>query len=80
MHKLLYIGLAVWGGVGVVLFVWGAVLGALMMNNRLPPKPGESMFRVQPSFLTHDNPAAEYNEVGQRYRKKAIRLQLVFFA
>jgi hypothetical protein len=80
MRTLIYIGVALWIGFGVVLFFSILAFGALMMNNRLPPKPGESMFRVQPSYLTHENPAAEYNELGQRYRKKLIRLQLVFAA
>ncbi|HEY3677875.1 MAG TPA: hypothetical protein VGL45_04085 [Bradyrhizobium sp.] len=80
MRTFIYIGVALWIGIGIVLFFSILALGALMMNNRLPPKPGESMFRVQPSYLTHDNPAGEYNEAGQRYRKKVTWLQIVAFA
>ena len=76
MRVLVYVGVALWIGVGIVIAVWNFILSAQMMNHRVPrqwPLFGPRQF----SFQT--NPA-DYTEVGQQYRQKSIRAEIALLA
>ena len=75
MRVLVYIGLALWISVGVVIFVWNLILSAQMVNN-LVPKPEQRHLYGPRQFAFQTDPA-DYTELGQLYRKKAIRAELV---
>jgi hypothetical protein len=62
MRSLIYVGIALWIGLGFVLLVRFAVLSAQMTNHRVPDQ-GKL-------FYTR---SADYTEVGQQYRRKASR-------
>ena len=50
MRVLVYIGLAVWIGVGIGIFMWNFILSAQMMNHRMPkqwPILGRRRFSFQ---------------------------------
>ncbi|WP_407169658.1 hypothetical protein [Bradyrhizobium sp. ORS 111] len=76
MRVFVYIGVALWIGMGVIIWVWNMILPAQMVNN-LVPKPeqrhlyGGRQFQKDP---------ADYTEVGQQYLKKAKRAELVTLA
>jgi hypothetical protein len=44
MRVLVYIGVALWISVGVVIFVWSLTLSAQMMNNRVPKQEQWRLF------------------------------------
>jgi hypothetical protein len=76
MHVLVYVGVALWVGVGIVIAVWNFILSAQMMNHRVPkqwPILGTRKF----SFQTDP---ADYTEVGQRYRQKSIGAEIALLA
>jgi len=75
MRVFVYIGAALWISVGIVIFFWNLIVTTQMWNN-LVPKPGQrQLLRPQAVFLTDP---AEFTELGQRYRQKAIRVQLLW--
>jgi hypothetical protein len=78
MRVLVYIGAALWIGVGVVIFVWNLILSAQMMNNRVPKQEQWRLFGAR-QFSFQKDPA-DYTELGQQYRQKAIRAELVLLA
>lgn len=71
MRILVYIGVALWIGAGVVIFVWNMILDAQMMNN-IVPKPYQSRL-YRPRRFTFQTDPADYTELGQLYRQKPIR-------
>ena len=76
MRVLVYMGAALWIGVGIVIAVWNFILSAQMMNHRVPkqrPNFGPRRF----SFQTEP---ADYTEVGQQYRQKSIRAEIALLA
>ena len=73
MRALIYTGAALGICLGVFLFGWFLLLSTQAMSNRLR-KPGESLFVFQSSD------PADYNELGQRYLKKAKWVLLLFIA
>jgi hypothetical protein len=66
MRGLIYIGFGLWICFGVVLFVRYAMLAAQMMNHRVP-KQNQFSFYAK---------ASDYTEIGQGYRRKAIRTMI----
>jgi hypothetical protein len=76
MRVLVYIGVALWIGVGIGISMWNLILMAQMMNHRVP-KQWPILGRRQFSFQT--NPA-DYTELGRRYRQKSIRAEIALLA
>lgn len=76
MRVLVYIGVALWIGVGIGIFMWNFILLAQMMNRRVP-KQGPILGRRQFSFQTDP---ADYTEQGQQYRQKSIRAEIALLA
>jgi hypothetical protein len=75
MRVLIYVGVALWVSIGVVISVWNMVLQAQMMNNRVPTQEPWRLFGAR-QFSFQKDPA-DYTELGQQYRRKAIRAELV---
>lgn len=76
MRVLVYVGVGPWIGVGIGIFLWNFILSAQMMNHRVPkewPILGQRQF----SFQTDP---ADYTELGQQYRQKAIRAEITLLA
>ena len=76
MRVLVYIGVALWIGVGVVIAIWNFILSAQMMNHRLPKQwpilgPKRFAFQTDP---------ADYTVIGRVYRQKAIRAEIILLA
>jgi hypothetical protein len=78
MRVLVYVGVALWISVGVVILVWNMILQAQMMNNRVPKQEQRRLFGAR-QFSFQKDPA-DYTELGQQYRRKAIRAELVVLA
>jgi hypothetical protein len=76
MRVLGYIAVALWVSVGVVIIVWNLILSAQMTNNRVP-KQWPILGRRQFAFQTDP---ADYTELGQQYRQKSIRAELIALA
>jgi hypothetical protein len=76
MRILVYMGVALWVGVGVVIFLWNFILSAQMANNRVP-KQWPILGRREFSFQTDP---ADYTELGQLYRQRAIRAEIILIA
>ena len=76
MRVLVYLSVALWIGVGIVIAVRNLILSAQMMNHRVTkqwPILGSRQF----SFQTDP---ADYTEVGQQYRQKSIRAEIALLA
>jgi hypothetical protein len=67
------IGLGLWICLGVVICMWNLILSAQMLNNRVP-KQWPILGRRQFSFQTDP---ADYTEIGQRYRARSIRAEII---
>jgi hypothetical protein len=76
MRVFVYIGAALWIAVGLGIFIWNFILSAQMMNNRVP-KQRSILGRRQFSFQTDPT---DYTEIGQKYRHKSIRAEIVLLA
>jgi hypothetical protein len=76
MRVLAYIGLGLWVCFGLVIFMWNLILSAQMLNNRVP-KDWPILGRRQFAFQTDP---ADYTEIGQRYRAKSIRAEIILLA
>jgi hypothetical protein len=76
MRILVYVGVALWIGVGIVIAVWNFILSAQMMNHRVPKQ-----WRISgPRQFSFQTDPADYTEVGQRYRQKSIRAEIGLLA
>jgi hypothetical protein len=76
MRGLVYVGVALWISLGIVIFVWNLILSAQMMNHRVPKQwpilgPRQFAFQTDP---------ADYTKVGQKYRQKSIRAEIALLA
>jgi hypothetical protein len=76
MRVLVDIGVALWIGVGIGLFMWNFILSAQMMNHRVP-KQWPILGRRRFSFQTDP---ADYTECGQQYRQKSLRAEIALLA
>jgi hypothetical protein len=79
MRILVYVGLGLWISVGLVIFVWILILSAQMVNN-LVPKPDQAHLYGGGRRFAFQTDPADYTELGQQYRKKAIRAQIILLA
>ncbi|MET4256112.1 hypothetical protein ABIC09_001040 [Bradyrhizobium sp. S3.12.5] len=76
MRVLVYIGVALWIGVGIGIFLWNFILSAQMLNHRVPKErpilgPRQFSFQTDP---------ADYTELGQQYRQKSVRAEVALLA
>lgn len=78
MRIVVYNGVALWISVGVLILVWNMILDAQMVNN-IVPKPDRSHLYKPPRFTFQTHPA-DYTELGQVYRQKSIRAELLLVA
>lgn len=76
MRVLVYLGVALWVGVGVVIFLWNLILSAQMANNRVP-KQWPILGRRE--FSSQTDPE-DYTELGKSYRQKSIRAEIILLA
>ncbi|WP_316192555.1 MULTISPECIES: hypothetical protein [unclassified Bradyrhizobium] len=76
MRFLVYIGVGLWIGLGLCIFIRNFVLSAQMVNHRVP-KQRPIFGRRQFSFQTDP---ADYTELGQQYRQKSIRAEIALLA
>jgi len=76
MRVLVYIGVALWIGIGIGIFMWNFILLTQMMNHRVP-KQWPILGRRQFSFHTD---LADYTEQRQQYRQNSIRAEIALLA
>lgn len=76
MRVLVYIGVALWIGVGIGILMWNFILSAQMMNHRVP-KQWPILGRRRFSFQTDP---ADWTERGQQYRQESIRAEIALLA
>jgi hypothetical protein len=73
---LVYVGVALWLSFGLVIFLWNFILMVQMFNHRVP-KQRRILGARQFAFQTDP---ADYTEVGQKYRQKAIQAEIALLA
>jgi len=76
MRVLVYVGVALWIGLGIGIAVWNLILMAQMMNHRVP-KQWPILGRRKFAFQTDP---ADYTVVGRVYRQKAILAEIILLA
>lgn len=76
MRLLIDVGVACWIVRGLCLVTWNLVLSAQLLNNRVPG-PHAILGRRQFAFQTDP---ADYTALGQEYRRKSIRAEIVMLA
>ena len=74
MRVLVYVGVALWVSVGVVIWVWNMVLQAQMMNNRVPTQEPWRLFGARQ--LSFQKDPADYTELGNNIAAKRSGLSL----